>query len=317
MDRFLTADDLEKALRQDVMEGLTGEPKTLPPKWFYDERGSALFEDITRLPEYYPTRSERAILAERAAEIATATRADTLLELGAGSGEKTRILLDALSGTLSDYVPVDVSGDFLVAAADQIARDHPALTVRAVVADYEQHLDLLPTGGRRLIAFLGGTIGNMLPAQRLGFLRELRETMGPGDRLLFGADLVKEERRLVRAYDDSLGVTAEFNRNVLHVINNRLGGDFVPDAYEHVAVWDPRNEWVEMRLRSASDQTVRIEALDLTVRFAEGEEMRTEISSKFREERLRAELGAAALTLDRYWTDEAGDFSLVLAAATT
>jgi len=317
MDRFLTADDLEKALRQDVMEGLTGEPKTLPPKWFYDERGSALFEDITRLPEYYPTRAEREILAERAAEIAVATRADTLLELGAGSGEKTRILLDALGGTLTDYVPVDVSGDFLVAAADQIARDYPALTVRAVVADYEQHLDLLPTGGRRLIAFLGGTIGNMLPAQRIHFLQGLRETMSPGDTLLFGADLVKDEDRLVRAYDDSLGVTAEFNRNVLHVINSRLGGDFATEAYEHVAVWDAQNEWIEMRLRSTAEQTVRIEALDLTVPFAEGEEMRTEISSKFREERLRAELGAAALTLDRCWTDAAGDFCLVIAAAMT
>ncbi|GAA2093679.1 L-histidine N(alpha)-methyltransferase [Actinomadura alba] len=313
MDRFLTADDLEKALRQDVMDGLTGEPKTLPAKWFYDERGSALFEDITRLPEYYPTRAERAILAERAPEIAIATRVDTLLELGAGSGEKTRILLDALGGTLSDYVPVDVSGDFLIAAADQIAHDYPALTVRAVVADYEQHLDLLPTGGKRLIAFLGGTIGNMLPAQRIHFLQGLRETMAPGDTLLFGADLIKEEDRLVRAYDDSFGVTAEFNRNVLRVINSRLGGDFVAEAYEHVAVWDAQNEWVEMRLRSAADQTVRIEALDLTVRFAEGEEMRTEISSKFREERLRAELGAAALTLDRCWTDAAGDFALVLA----
>jgi L-histidine N-alpha-methyltransferase len=314
MDRFLTADDLDKALRLDVMVGLTGEPKSLPPKWFYDERGSALFEEITQLTEYYPTRCERSILAERAPEIAVATRADTLLELGAGSGEKTRLLLDALGGTLSDYVPVDVSGDFLVAAADQIARDYPALAVRAVVADYEQHLHLLPTGGTRLIAFLGGTIGNMMPAQRVGFLDDLRVTMGPGDRLLFGVDLVKEEQRLVRAYDDALGVTAEFNRNVLHVINRRLGGDFVPKAYEHVAAWDAENEWIEMRLRSVTDQVVRIEALDLTVRFAEGEEMRTEISSKFREERLRTELDAAKLTIDRYWTDAAGDFALVLAA---
>ncbi|MBC6460741.1 L-histidine N(alpha)-methyltransferase [Actinomadura sp. HBU206391] len=317
MDRFLTADDLEKALRQDVMDGLTGEPKSLPPKWFYDERGSALFEEITQLAEYYPTRCERAIIAERAPEIAVATRADTLLELGAGSGEKTRLLLDAFDafdGTLGEYVPVDVSGDFLVAAADQIAGDYPALAVRAVVADYEQHLHLLPTGGRRLIAFLGGTIGNMMPAKRIGFLQGLRATMAPGDTLLFGADLVKEKARLVRAYDDALGVTAEFNRNVLHVINDRLGGDFVPEAYEHVAVWDAGNEWIEMRLRSTVDQVVRIEVLDLTVRFAEGEEMRTEISSKFRMERLSAELEAAKLTLDRCWTDADGDFSLVLAA---
>jgi L-histidine N-alpha-methyltransferase len=313
MDRFLTADDLEKALRQDVTEGLTGEPKSLPPKWFYDERGSELFEEITQLEEYYPTRRERAILAERAPEIAATTGAQILLELGAGSGEKTRLLLDALGGTLRTYLPVDVSGDFLTAAAGQIARDYPRLAVRAVVADYEQHLHLLPTGDDRLIAFLGGTIGNMPPVERGGFLSGVRATMATGDALLFGVDLVKEQDRLVRAYDDALGVTAEFNRNVLHVINRRLGGDFAPDGYEHVARWDAQNEWIEMRLRSVRDQVVRIEALDLTVRFAADEEMRTEISSKFREDRLRAELEAARLTLDRWWTDPDGDFALVLA----
>jgi L-histidine N-alpha-methyltransferase len=313
VDRFLTADDLAKTLRQDVREGLEATPKTLPPKWFYDERGSGLFEEITRLEEYYPTRREREILVARAPEIAAATGARTLLELGAGSGEKTRLLLDALHGTLRSYVPVDVSGDFLEEAAAQIAADHPGLEVRTVVADYEQHLHLLPAGERRLVAFLGGTIGNMPPASRAGFLSGLRATMGPHDALLLGADLVKDETRLVAAYDDAAGVTAEFNRNVLHVINRELDADFDPSAFQHLAVWNRAEEWIEMRLRSTRDQTVRIGGLDMEVAFAAGEEMRTEISAKFRRERLEAELGSAGLALAGFWTDEAGDFSLSLA----
>ncbi|WP_433327105.1 L-histidine N(alpha)-methyltransferase [Spirillospora sp. CA-294931] len=313
MDQFLTADDLAKSLRADVREGLTGTPKTLPPKWFYDERGSGLFEEITRLEEYYPTRREREILLARAPEIAAATGARTLLELGAGSGEKTRVLLDALGATLEAYVPVDVSGDFLADAAGQIAADHPGLAVRAVVADYEQHLHLLPSGERRLVAFLGGTIGNMAPAARVGFLGGLRATMGPGDALLLGADLVKAPERLVRAYDDGSGVTAEFNRNVLHVINRELDADFDVASFEHLAVWNAAEEWIEMRLRSTRAQTVRVGGLELEIDFAEGEETRTEISAKFRRERLEAELGAAGLDLAELWTDEAGDFSLTLA----
>ncbi|NVI89421.1 L-histidine N(alpha)-methyltransferase [Actinomadura sp. BRA 177] len=313
MDRFLTADDLAKTLRQDVREGLTGTPKTLPPKWFYDERGSALFEEITKLEEYYPTRREREILVVHAPDIATATGAKTLLELGAGSGEKTRLLLDALSGTLRSYVPVDVSGEFLEEAAAGIAADHPDLTVRAVVADYEQHLPLLPGGERRLIAFLGGTIGNMPPAERIGFLGGVRATMDDGDFLLLGADLVKDAGRLVRAYDDAAGITAEFNRNVLYVINRELDADFDPDAFEHVAAWNDAEEWIEMRLRSVRDQHVRIGGLDLDLSFAAGEEMRTEISAKFRRDRLEAELGAAGMEIAEFWTDPGGDFSLTLA----
>nr|WP_194736554.1 L-histidine N(alpha)-methyltransferase [Actinomadura sp. RB99] len=309
----MTADDLAKTLRQDVREGLTGTPKTLPPKWFYDERGSALFEEITKLEEYYPTRREREILTARAPEIAAITGARTLLELGAGSGEKTRLLLGALDRTLRAYVPVDVSGDFLEEAAAGIAADHPGLTVRTVVADYEQHLHLLPAGERRLIAFLGGTIGNMPPADRVGFLGGLRATMDDGDFLLLGADLVKDPGRLVRAYDDAAGVTAEFNKNVLSVIDRELDADFDPDAFEHVAVWDGAEEWIEMRLRSTRDQDVRVGGLDLDVRFAAGEEMRTEISAKFRRERLASELESAGMELAEFWTDEAGDFSLSLA----
>jgi L-histidine Nalpha-methyltransferase len=313
VERYLTPDDLDKALRRDVTEGLTAAPKSLPPKWFYDERGSTLFEEITRLPEYYPTRRERAVLVERAGEIAAVTGAESLLELGAGSGEKTRLLLDALAGTLHTYVPVDVSGDFLAAATEQIAADYPDLAVHAVVADYERHLHLLPTGGRRLIAFLGGTIGNMPPAERVGFLGAVRASMTEGDALLLGADLVKDVDRLVAAYDDAQGVTAEFNRNVLHVINRELDADFAPEAYEHVAHWDPANEWIEMRLRTAGRQSVSIGQLDLRVDFAAGEEMRTEISSKFRRAGLERELEAAGLALDHWWTDSARDFSLVLA----
>jgi L-histidine N-alpha-methyltransferase len=313
VDRFLTADDLAKTLRQDVREGLTGTPKTLPPKWFYDERGSALFEEITKLEEYYPTRREREILVAHAPGIAAATGAKTLLELGAGSGEKTRLLLDALSGTLRSYVPVDVSGEFLDEAAAGIAADHPGLAVRAVAADYEQHLPLLPGGERRLIAFLGGTIGNMPPAERIGFLGGVRATMGDGDFLLLGADLVKDTGRLVRAYDDAAGVTAEFNRNVLYVINRELDADFDPDAFEHVAAWNDAEEWIEMRLRSVRDQHVRIGGLDLDLSFAAGEEMRTEISAKFRRDRLEAELGAAGMEIAEFWTDPGGDFSLTLA----
>jgi L-histidine Nalpha-methyltransferase len=313
MDQFLTADDLAKSLRHDVREGLTTTPKSLPPKWFYDERGSSLFEEITALEAYYPTRREREILVARAPEIAALTGARTLLELGAGSGEKTRVLLAALEATLTSYVPVDVSGEFLAGAARGIAADHPALTVHAVVADYEQHLHLLPTGDRRLIAFLGGTLGNMPPTERIGFLGGLRAAMGADDALLLGVDLVKDPARLVRAYDDPAGVTAAFNRNVLHVINRELAADFDPDAFTHAAVWDEAEEWIEMRLRSTREQRVRIDGLDLVVRFAEGEEARTEISAKFRRARLAAELAAAGLALAEFWTDEAGDFSLSLA----
>lgn len=312
MKSYLTPDDLGKSLRQDVADGLTAFPKTLPPKWFYDERGSELFEEITRLEEYYPTRRERAILTERAADVAALTGARTLLELGAGSGEKTRLLLDALGGTLTTYVPVDVSGDFLADAAGRIASEYPSLSVQPIVADYERHLHQMPGGPKRLVAFLGGTIGNMTPAERVSFLAGLRATMGEDDALLLGADLVKAPHRLVRAYDDARGVTADFNRNVLRVINRELDADFVESRFEHVAIWDGAEERIEMRLRSTRAQTVRIGALDLVVEFAAGEEMRTEISAKFRRERLEESATAAGLRIDRWWTDEDGDFVLSL-----
>ncbi|MFC4560780.1 L-histidine N(alpha)-methyltransferase [Nocardiopsis mangrovi] len=317
IDHHLTPDDLAKALRRDVADGLAGHPKALPPKWFYDERGSVLFEEITRLPEYYPTRAERAILVRHAPEIARATGADTLVELGAGSGEKTRLLLDALrgAGTLRRFVPVDVSGDFLVESAGRIAAEYPGLEVHAVVADFERHLHLLPAEGRRTVAVLGSTIGNLVPAARAAFLGDLHSTLRPGETLLLGVDLVKDPARLVAAYDDARGVTAEFNRNVLRVVDRELDARFDPCAFDHVAVWDPGAEWMEMRLRARAPMRVRVGALDLAVDFAAGEEVRTEISAKFRRAGVAGELDRAGFALEHWWTDPAGDFALLVARA--
>jgi L-histidine N-alpha-methyltransferase len=317
IDRYLTEDDLTAALRDDVRRGLTATPKALPPKYFYDARGSALFEEITRLPEYYPTDAERSILRERAGDIADLTKARTLVELGSGSSEKTQLLLRALQdeGSLETYVPVDVSAKALEQAVPALTEMHPGLAVHGIVADFERHLDKLPAEGPRLIAFLGGTIGNFEPEHRRSFLAALGAQMRAGDALLLGTDLVKDEKRLVAAYDDSAGVTAEFNRNVLRVINRELGADFDPDAFEHVAVWDAAQEWIEMRLRSLRDQRVDVPGLDLVVDFAAGEEMRTEISAKFREPKVAAEVTAAGLRLDAFWTDASGDFALSLAGA--
>ncbi|POX41415.1 L-histidine N(alpha)-methyltransferase [Streptomyces sp. Ru73] len=310
--RTLPPDATAAALRADVAHGLTGTPKTLPPKWFYDARGSELFEDITALPEYYPTRAEREILVARAGDIAAATGARTLIELGSGSSDKTRHLLDALTG-LHTYVPVDVSESALAAAGEALLTERPGLTVHALVADFQGGLTLPETPGPRLLAFLGGTIGNLLPAERAGFLRSVHDLLAPGDALLLGTDLVKDEATLVAAYDDARGVTAEFNKNVLAVINRELAADFDLSRFAHRAVWDPGHEWIEMRLRSLKEQTVKIPALDLAVHFDEGEEVRTEVSAKFREAGVRTELDAAGLELREWWTDEAGRFALSLA----
>ncbi|WP_369182535.1 L-histidine N(alpha)-methyltransferase [Streptomyces sp. Y1] len=316
LTRLLPADHFSTALRHDVQLGLTSRPKWLPPKWFYDARGSELFEEITRLPEYYPTRAERAILTARAGEIAAATGARTLVELGSGSSEKTRLLLDALraGGSLETYVPVDVSESALTAAGTAIAAEYPGLAVHGVLADFTAGLGLPPGGGPRLVAFLGGTLGNLLPDERAAFLRGLRAALDPGDFLLLGTDLVKDPAVLVAAYDDGAGVTAEFNRNVLNVLNRELGADFDPDAFEHVALWDREQEWIEMRLRARRAQTVKIPALDLPVHFDAGEELRTEVSAKFRRERVAGELAAAGMRLEHWWTDEEGRFGLSLSA---
>ncbi|MFP3986575.1 L-histidine N(alpha)-methyltransferase [Streptomyces sp. E11-3] len=312
LTRTLPDDATDAALRADVLHGLTQDPKTLPPKWFYDAQGSELFEQITALPEYYPTRAEREILLARAPEIAAASGARTLVELGSGSSDKTRHLLDALP-ELDAYVPVDVSASALEQAGQALAAERPGLDVHALIADFTHGLELPPTPGPRLVVFLGGTIGNLLPAERAAFLASVRTLLDPGDTLLLGTDLVKDEARLVAAYDDAAGVTAAFNKNVLKVINRELGADFDPEAFDHVARWDAEREWIEMRLRARTALSVKVPALDLAVDFAAGEELRTEVSAKFREERVRAELTAAGLEPVRWWTDAAGRFALSLA----
>ncbi|TLQ42374.1 L-histidine N(alpha)-methyltransferase [Streptomyces marianii] len=314
LTRTLPEDATSAALRADVQHGLTRSPKELPPKWFYDSRGSELFEEITRLPEYYPTRAEREILAGRARDIAAATGARTLVELGSGSSEKTRFLLDALPG-LHSYLPVDVSESALTGAGESLPADRPGLHVHALVADFTRVLALPDTPGPRLVAFLGGTIGNLLPGERADFLRSVRALLSPGDALLLGTDLVKDEGVLVAAYDDAAGVTAEFNKNVLAVVNRELGADFPLDGFDHVAVWNAREEWIEMRLRAREAAKVRIRELDLVVPFEAGEEIRTEVSAKFRQEGVRSELAAAGMELTEWWTDPEGRFALSLSTA--
>ncbi|MCX5063173.1 L-histidine N(alpha)-methyltransferase [Streptomyces sp. NBC_00201] len=314
LTRTLPEDATEAALRADVRHGLAGTPKTLPPKWFYDAHGSDLFEQITELDEYYPTRAEREILIARSAEIAEATHARTLIELGSGSSEKTRYLLDALTD-LHTYVPVDVSDSALTQAGHALIAERPGLQVHALIADFTASVTLPETPGPRLIAFLGGTIGNLLPSERAAFFASVRSLLSPGDALLLGTDLVKDEKVLVRAYDDAAGVTAAFNKNVLTVVNRELGADFDADAFDHVALWDADNEWIEMRLRSRTAQTVKVPALDLAVDFTEGEDLRTEISAKFRKERVRSELSSAGLELAHWWTDGESRFALSLSVA--
>ncbi|MEU2109387.1 L-histidine N(alpha)-methyltransferase [Streptomyces sp. NPDC019507] len=314
LTRTLPEDATSAALRDDVRHGLTRTPKELPPKWFYDARGSELFEEITRLPEYYPTRAEREIISGRARDIAAATGARTLVELGSGSSEKTRFLLDALP-ELHSYVPVDVSESALTGAAESLLADRPGLHVHALIADFTRVLALPDTPGPRLVAFLGGTIGNLLPGERAEFLRSVRALLAPGDALLLGTDLVKDERVLVAAYDDAAGVTAEFDRNVLAVVNRELGADFPLDGFEHVAVWNAQEEWIEMRLRAREATKVRIRELDLVVPFEAGEEIRTEVSAKFRQEGVRSELAAAGMKLTEWWTDSGGRFALSLSTA--
>jgi L-histidine Nalpha-methyltransferase len=314
IDVLLSEADLAAALRRDACDGLTAAPKHLPPKWFYDERGSQLFDDITRLDEYYPTRRETEILEREAASIAARTGATTLLELGSGTSTKTRLLLDGLAGhgTLDRIVPFDVCEAVLVSAGPELASRYPGVRVDAVVGDFERHLGRLPMEGTTLVAFLGGTIGNLAPAGRSKFLAELTDQMAVGDWLLLGTDLLKDPARLVAAYDDAAGVTAEFNRNVLHVLNRELEGDLVPERFAHVARWDSDEQWIEMHLRSEGAQRARLAALDLVLDFGDGELLHTEISAKFTPTRIEGELAAVGLEVDQLLTDAAGDFALTL-----
>ncbi|TDC90289.1 L-histidine N(alpha)-methyltransferase [Saccharopolyspora aridisoli] len=312
--RFTEA-DADRELRAEVREGLTDHPKWLSPKWFYDAVGSELFERITELDEYYQTRAEHQVLRRTALTIAELTNAATLVELGSGSSEKTRLLLDALSkhGTLRRFVPLDVSESALRSAVAAIEVDYPELEVSGIVDDFTT--GRLDHGENRLVAFLGGTIGNLLPEERAGFFASLHAAMRPGEWLLLGTDLVKEPSRVIRAYDDAQGVTAEFNRNVLEVLNKRLGADFDADDFEHVARWNTDQEWIEMRLRARRPMHVRVRELALDVDFAEGEEIRTEISAKFRRSRIADELAVAGFDLGSWWLDDASEFALSLSIA--
>jgi L-histidine N-alpha-methyltransferase len=302
----------------DVRAGLTRPFKELSPRYFYDERGSQLFEQITRLPEYYPTRCERAILEAESAAICDAANCPAaLIELGSGSAAKTRVLLSAMcqAECLQTYCPVDISEEITRATAQQIADEYSGVTVHGLVCDFELDLERIPVAGPRVIALLGGTIGNFEPQQRAGFLRRVRNLLGPEDRFLLGTDLVKDEATLEAAYDDSQGVTAEFNKNVLVVINKELGADFDLEAFEHWVRWDPENLWVEIGLRSLRDQTIKVGALDLVVEFERDEVMRTEISTKFIRGGLDAILAEAGLEMTDWFTDREEMFGLSLARA--
>ncbi|HZM41475.1 MAG TPA: L-histidine N(alpha)-methyltransferase [Acidimicrobiales bacterium] len=316
VDVRLVPDDLRRALRRDARAGLSARPKTMPPVWFYDDRGCELYEEITRTPEYYPFRTERDLLRRAAGEIADAAGATVLVELGSGTSEKTRVLLDAMAAGragLVGYMPFDVADGTMRAAAQAVA-DDMGIGVHAVVGDFHEHLDEIPdVDSPRLVAFLGSTIGNFTPDQRHGFLDEIGGMLGPSDRFLLATDLVKPVDRLEAAYDDAAGVTAEFNLNLLSVLNRELAADFDPDRFRHRAVWDPDNRWIEMRLEATEDMAISVSALDLSVEFTAGEQMRTEISTKFTFDQVRRDLRQAGMRVTAVWTDPAGDYLVTLA----
>ncbi len=314
IDVVLGPDGWNAGLRADALAGLTSSPKMLTPTWLYDDTGCRLYDEITRLPEYYPSRAEQSILLRWAPAIVSAAGADTLVELGSGTSAKTRTLLDAMAATgrLCRFIPFDIAHATLSESAEMIAAEY-GIEVHGVVGDFRHHLGSVPTGGRRLFAFLGGTVGNFEPAERSALLDGIARSMAPDDALLLGTDLVKDHARMVRAYDDHAGVTAAFNKNVLNVLNHELGADFDLDDFDHVAVFDTRREWIEMRLRSRRRHTVTVPDLDLVLEFEAGEDLRTEVSSKFRIQRVAEELSAAGLHVADMWTDSDGDFALTLA----
>jgi L-histidine N-alpha-methyltransferase len=323
VDSWLSDDD-ERSLANDVLDGLTKPFKELPSKHFYDAHGSELFEDITEQPEYYPTRTELAILRDSAQEIVARTGAGELVELGAGASDKARVLLDAMrdAGTLRRYIPFDVSQSVVKDAARTLTEDYEDLQVYGVVGDFERHLEHIPdpedgVGGSRVVALLGGTIGNFPPGTRRNVLAKIASLLGPNDRLLLGTDLVKDPHVIEAAYNDAAQITAEFNRNLLRVLNRELDADFQPDSFEHIAFYDRRNEWVEMRLRATRASSVYIADLDLRVEFAAGEELRTEISAKFTRARVEADLEAAGLELERWFTDDEDLFAVTMARPAT
>ncbi len=305
----------ERSLADDVLDGLTRPFKELPPKHFYDARGAELFDRICELPEYYPTRTERSILQEAAEGLACATGAEELVELGSGTAAKTRVLLDALhrAGTLKLYIPVDVTESMVRDCAQELTEEFPGLRVHGVIGDFERHLDRVPDPvGPRLVVFLGGTIGNFPPGSRRRFLRQIGRLLGPDDHLLMGTDLVKDPQVLTQAYDDAEGVTAEFNRNLLTVLNRELQADFDPEDFEHVALFNREHEWIEMRLRARREHTTTVHDLGLSVHFEQGEEMRTEISAKFTRARVEDDLSSAGMEIVSWLTDPEELFALTL-----
>ena len=316
IETLLDAAGAREAMVADVREGLARPLKELKPKYFYDERGSELFDRITELPEYYPNRAERAILNRHAPELIALTQGRELVELGSGTASKTRALLYAMAGagTLRRYVPFDVDPSVVERCADELSTLYPGLEVHGVVGDFERHLGELPDGDGRLVAFLGGTIGNLYPAERARMLATIAEALGPDDRFLLGVDLLKDAAILEAAYNDSQGLTAEFNRNALRVLNAQLDGDFRVEAFDHRAFFDPERSWVEMRLRARGEQRVRLRGAGLEVRFADAEEVRTEVSTKFTLEQVADELAAAGMRSERFFADPAGYFALSLAA---
>ena len=316
LERLLPDTYYEDLLREQALAGLTHHNRWLSPMWFYDALGSQLYEAITALDAYYPFRAEAEILRCNAAAIADRTQARTVVELGSGSSTKTRLLLDALrsAGTLRRYTALDVSESALHQAGQGLLADYPGLQLRGVVTDFTAGLPVAaPEDGPRLLIFLGGTLGNFAPTQRRAFLRQVRASMGPRDVFLVGVDMVKSPETLVAAYDDETGVTAAFNRNVLNVVNRTLGADFRPRAFDHVAVWNAEEEWIEMHLRSRRVQTVTVAALGQRLNFAPGETIRTEISAKFRHSLITNELREAGLLADQWFSDDEGRFNLYLA----
>ena len=307
-----------RALVEEVREGLSGYPKRLSPRWLYDDRGSELFDQITRLPEYYPTEAEREILLARSAEIAELTKGDTLVELGSGTSDKTRTLLDAFDATerLRHFVPFDVSEQTLRDAATELAERHPGLHVHGVVGDFHEHLAAVPNDGVPVLAFLGSTIGNFYADERVRFLDQVAAWMTDSSWFLLGFDLVKPVDRLMAAYNDPAGVTAEFTLNLLRVLNRELAADFDLDGFEHVGLWDPNHTRVDLRLRSLRDQHVELIGADIEVEFGDGEELRAEVSTKFTFDQLADELGAAGMEVAKYWTDADGDVAILLARRT-
>jgi len=322
----MTSPATEASVRVDVLRsgraelydatarGLRASPKELPTLWLYDERGSRLYEEITALPEYYLPRREAEILRARAASIAERTRAQTLVELGAGSARNTRSLLDALrlAGTLERFVPFDVSEQALRESARAIAAAYPGIAVHAVVGDFERDLGALPQDGERLVAFLGSTIGNLEPVRRGRFLEAVASFLGDGGALLLGLDLVKDGARLEAAYADRGGVTEAFVRNSLDAVNLELGAGFDQGRFAYEARWDTEREWMDIGFRARTDHTVSLPRLELDVPFAAGEQLRVEISAKFRRGAFEAEAARAGLRLDAWWTDPASDFAVAL-----